>query len=154
LKINSLYYGELEVVEEVVISFPHGLPGFENHRKFVLLPIKDVGSLYFLQSLAEKDICFTLADPEPFFQDYQPEFSVEDIETLTVKEEDELQAYVILTIPEDFKKSTANLLSPVLINTSRSIGMQIIPAKSVYTTKQLLFTANEAGEQTASAGGK
>ena len=52
-----------------------------------------------------------------FFIDYEIELDEESLQKLEIIDETtNFTLYCILTIPEDFKKTTANLLGPVIIN--------------------------------------
>jgi flagellar assembly factor FliW len=46
---------------------------------------------------------------------------------------------VVLTIPEDFRHTTANLLAPIIINSENLQAMQYIAMKSSYTTRHPIF---------------
>jgi len=47
--------------------------------------------------------------------------------------------FSIVVIPEDINKITANLLAPVIINTKRFKGKQIILNDKKYTTKHYIL---------------
>lgn len=149
--VNSAYYGNIEVDDAAIIEFDRGIPGFEDHRRFALLPVQGNEFFFLLQSLHDPDICFTLADPEPFFPDYQPSLEPEDIKRVEAGPEDDIYVYVILTIPPDFKKTTANLMSPILVNPRTRKGVQAVPSRSHYTTRHRLFPEKPAR---AADGGK
>jgi len=134
------------------LVFDYGLSGFEAYHRFALVAMEGVAYFLFLQSLEETTICFTIADPEYFFPDYQPDISPVDIEALKTETDDDLLAYVILTIPKDFKQTTANLLSPITINPRTHMGMQIVPVKSQYTTRHYLFPQDQQPLQSKLAG--
>lgn len=151
VRIKTAPYGEIDIDDKYMIDFVYGLPGFEDYHRFALVPMEGTAYFLFLQSLDDTSICFTIADPEYFFPDYQPDISPVDIEALKTEADDDLLAYVILTIPKDFKKTTANLLSPIIINPRNHMGMQIVPVKSQYTTRHYLFPQNEK-QQTKLAG--
>jgi flagellar assembly factor FliW len=83
-----------------------------------------------------------MTDPFVFFPEYQIDLPEEQLKKVETKEDEKnLSVYTIMTVPEDFRQATANLLAPIIINTSRKKGLQFIPAKSDYKTKHLLFEA-------------
>ena len=137
--IQSTRFGELEIAEIDIISFPHGIPGFPDEKKFVAV-VSDPGNPFsYLQSAKEANLTFLLADPFTFFNDY--EFSLDDAvaEELGVSPEKPPQVFIIATVKEKLEEMTVNLLAPLVINGQERIGRQIILDKSDYGTRQVLF---------------
>lgn len=137
--VKNALLGEIEVKDDEIIDFPQGIPGFESEKRFALLPVPGTEFFVLLQAVGEGGPCFTLADPEPFFPDYRPEVEEEHFNLIEAGPEDEVVAYVILTVPEDFTQTTANLMSPILINRSKKKGLQAVPSRSRYATRHRLF---------------
>ena len=63
----------------------------------------------------------------------------EDLEELSIKKQEEVQVYNIVTIPHDPKEMTVNLMAPIIINTSNLRGKQIVLNESEYGTKHPLL---------------
>ena len=121
------------------IIFSEGIPGFEKDNKFIIVQVEDKGPFYYMQSL-DSDLCLLIADPFVFFPDYQIDLPDEVAEDLGQDEAHEkLVVYVVLTIHEEFKLSTANLKAPVIVNAVTLKGIQYIQQQSQYNTKHLLF---------------
>ena len=139
--IQTKYLGELQIDEEQIIHFPKGLLGFENNKNFVLLDVPDNEYFKFLQDINNDYICFLLVDPWDFYDDYEVELSDEKLLNIDIEHDDEEQLLVltIVTLDENFKDSTTNLLAPVAINISAKKGKQFVLNDSVYTTKHRLF---------------
>ena len=76
MQIESTRFGTIEVREEQVIHFPHGIPGFLNEKAFVHLPYEEGSPFSFLQSTTDPNLSFLLVDPFVFIKDY--EFALED----------------------------------------------------------------------------
>lgn len=51
------HFGDVEFAEEAAIDFPSGLPGFEDHRRFLLIQAPEHAPLLFLQSLERFQTC-------------------------------------------------------------------------------------------------
>ncbi|PKM77593.1 MAG: flagellar assembly protein FliW [Firmicutes bacterium HGW-Firmicutes-15] len=150
MEILSSLLGELEFDESFIISFPQGIPAFEEEKKFVLLPMDGNGPFYYLQSVKNPDLCLLVAEPFTFFPDYEIDINDEYLKTLGIKEEEQqMSIYLILTVPEDFKMTTANLIAPLVINTDNRQGIQYIAAKTNYTTRHHIFRPEQ---KTASGG--
>lgn len=53
MKIESTRFGELEVAEEQIINFPHGIPGFPDEKTFAYI-LQDDESPFLFSSLQLK----------------------------------------------------------------------------------------------------
>ena len=137
--IQSTRFGQLEMDETEIITFPHGIPGFPEEKAFVLIGSGLESPFSFLQSTVEANLTFLLADPFVFFKGY--EFKIEDEVTdeLGVSLENPPQVFVIATVKEKLEDMTANLLAPVVMNGQQRIGRQIVLEKAEYGTRHLLF---------------
>ena len=144
MQIQTALFGELTISESDIINFPEGLPGFKAEKKFILIPLEEDSPFFYLQSIKEAELCLLLADPFTFFTDYQIKLSDVVLQQLEIPKEDPpLIVLTILTIPGDFKKATANLMAPVVINIEKKLGLQFIPEKTDYKTKHPLFPGDK-----------
>lgn len=126
MDIETKFLGTVEINEQDILTFETGLPGFPNARKFVLLPLDADLPLVVLQSVEQQELGFVLAYPFAFKKDYEFEIDEEVKEDLQIEKEDEIVPYTILTLKETFQESTMNLLAPVVINTVKKLGKQIV----------------------------
>lgn len=124
--INTKFLGEVEIKESEILSFHQGLPGFPEYKQFILLSLDADLPLALLQSIEEATIGFVVAFPFAFKQDYAFDLSEEDKEDLHIEKEEEVLTYSIVTLQETFVDSTINLLAPVIINTNKKLGKQIV----------------------------
>ncbi len=125
MRIVSKPYGEIEIDDRQIISFPFGLFGFEQLHRFALLDARQK-PFFWLQSLDVPDIAFVLIDPTVFRPDYHHGAPEDELEEIEVEGEDEAIVFSIVTIPEDQAGMTANLQGPVIINRKKRIGRQSI----------------------------
>lgn len=126
MKIKTKFLGEVEINEQEIITFVYGIPGFPDLRSFILISLDADLPLALLQSTEQAEIGFVVAYPFVFKIDYAFDISDEDKEDLQIKKEEEVIAYSIVTLKESFPESTLNLLAPVVINTSKKLGKQIV----------------------------
>lgn len=126
MKIATKFLGEIEIVEQDILTFEQGLLGLEDYKKFVLLPIDADLPLVLLQSVDQKEIGFVIAYPFAFKKDYSFNISEEDREQLRIEKEEEVLTYTIVTMKETFQDSTINLLAPIIINIDKKLGKQIV----------------------------
>jgi len=141
MKIRSKYLGEIEIERDQVVYFPEGLPAFEEEQQFVIIPFAADSPFFYLQSVNNEKLCFILADIFTFFPNYEIEINNRELRRLKISEGDKgyLNVFAVLTIPERFAETTANLLAPLIINFDQQVGIQYIPQLSKYHTKHPLF---------------
>lgn len=143
MKLNSPILGEIIIEPQNLITFPAGIPGFEDQKQFAIIPMDEKSPFFYLQAINEPDLCLVLADPFTFFSNYQIKLDNETIDLLEAVDEPIIGIYSILTIPENFKETTANLMAPIIINYKTKKGLQFIPQKSDYNTKHKIFPQQE-----------
>lgn len=143
---KTLRFGEIEVEEEQIITFPWGFPGFIEQRKFIPIEYQEDGSLFFLQSLDMPELAFIIADPFKYVPNYEVDIPEDELQTLQIAKSEETIIYTILTIQPGSADITANLLAPVVINAKKRIGKQIILLKSPYDSQHPLASGQAAAK--------
>lgn len=127
MKIMTRDFGEQEVEESRVITFPEGIIGFEASKKYALLsPLGEGVFPMWLQSVEDKEPCFVVYDPMEIYRDYRFEISDEEQQLLKIDENSEYRCLAVAIVPEDYKKTTINLRCPIVLNTKERIAAQII----------------------------
>ena len=140
MKVKTARCGEIELVQEDLITFVEGIPGFPDEHEFVILPYSDDSPFLYLQSAKQDYLAFLMANPFLFFTDYEFELDEIQMEELAIRSMEEVASYVMITVPpHNVKMMTANLVAPVVINIHTHHGKQIVLEKSKYQTKHLLF---------------
>lgn len=133
MKIDSPRFGTLEVEPSKVIEFPHGLPGFEDCRRFTLFHPEGEDPKYFiLQSLDEPAVAFHLADPARFGFSYEIVLSDEEAAALQLTDPAQMAVAVILTKADDAGPVNANLNAPLVLNLAARRGLQHVFAELKY----------------------
>ena len=135
-EFESSRFGTITVNEESVITFPKGLVGFEECTRYHLYHEEGTDQLlYYLQSLDDADVVFTLANPEQLGIDYQLSISDEEAETIKLSSPDQLAIMLMVYRPlvpageesvEEQSELKAQARSPLLINTAERLAMQKI----------------------------
>ena len=139
MKIESTRFGELEVAEEHLFNFPHGIPGFPEEKGFAYILHDAESPFSFLQSTKEANLTFVLVDPFAFFKDY--EFVLEDEVTkdLELSQENLPQVFLIATLKGKLAEMTVNLRAPLVLNGVNRTARQVILDKSEYSISHKLF---------------
>ena len=147
LQFETKYFGLIEYDPERIIYFNEGLPGFPHSKRFLFMSeTPDEKVFFWLQSLDEFDVAFTLMDLYTVIPDYAPVVEEEEMVNLIDSDSDELHIYNIVVIPEDIRKMRANLRAPVVINMKKGVGKQVVCADDSYPIRHMLFDqAEQAG---------
>ncbi len=121
----STQFGTQNINPDTVITFPEGMAGFEDLTRFKLFHEADKPSVFWLQSIDDPSLQFSVTDPETFNVDYQITLSDNDLALLDVQGED--QIHVLVTVARDENADNqlhANFMGPILINSRSRTGMQ------------------------------
>lgn len=133
--IETKYLGEQEITNQKLLSFPLGLPGFQEEKSFVLLDIPGNGVLQLLQSVQSPMLAFIVTNPHMFYKEYNFSLDTPTIDTLKINEEKDIVILSIMTIHEPFDQSTINLKAPIIMNAKEKIGKQVILNQNDYPLK-------------------
>jgi len=123
-KIQSRF-GEIEYDSENTLLFPEGLVGFENLRKFVVMPNEKEGPLFWIQSIEDPQIAFILTDPTNFYYDYKVIPDGRERQKLGIDEDGECLVVSVVTVSTD-RKVTLNLAAPILFAPETNKALQVI----------------------------
>lgn len=141
--VNTRDFGEIEVNETDIISFPNGLFAFEDMKEFILITPKGEDEFpMWLQSVESSDLCFIVFDPQKIFDTFQPRLDRNTLSLLKIDDISKARFLSIAVIYDDYMKTTINLKSPIIINAEKLIGAQIILDES-YPFKYPLFSEVE-----------
>ncbi|MBU9711762.1 flagellar assembly protein FliW [Bacillus tamaricis] len=148
MKIETKYSGEVEINPKNIIHFDQGIPSFETEKEFILLPFSEEPSpFYLLQAIHTPGLAFMVMTPFSFFPDYQAKLSDAVIEQLEIEAEEDVALFTIITLRDTLKESTVNLRGPIIINSKKQKGKQIVLSETDYHTKHALVTPVAAGEE-------
>lgn len=138
MKTKTRFFGEIEIDENQIIIFVEGIPGFPEQKKYIILNDEDT-DFTFLQSTEEAGLCFITLPPAMIVGDYCFDLSDETVKKLELKNPEDAVTLAILNIPEDFKKMTANLRAPIIINSKNNKGIQELLNDDNYSMKHQVF---------------
>jgi flagellar assembly factor FliW len=139
LKVNTSRFGEVEINEGDIISLPEGLIGFPELNQFILLDHDTDSPFKWLQSTNEATMAFIVISPLSFRPDYMVEVTEEEVAALKLTNPNEAVISVIVTIPMDPKKMSANLKAPLVFNLSNRLGKQLVLKDPQYQTKHFIM---------------
>lgn len=139
MKVLTRDFGEIEADQENIIKFKNGLPGFEELKKFVIIPLSDDSPFMVVQSLDEVEVAFTVIEPGNFMSDYKFEISDNIEKELEICSIEDVLVLNIITLQEKLKESTVNLSAPLVININKNLGRQVILDDKRYELKYKFF---------------
>jgi flagellar assembly factor FliW len=148
-------FGKLNVDPSQVITFPRGIPGFENSTKWMLFHEVDEqgnwsggGVVVYLQSLDDGDIALPLTDPTLFGFNFDLVLSDSEAAELQLDDPGDVLVLTTLSVREGVSGNVpnptmadmyANISAPILINTKSRLGLQkmlVARESKVYSRSQ------------------
>jgi len=136
MEVRTTRFGVVEIAEDRVISFPKGLLGFGQMKRFCLLEPGSDACFFWLQSLDDPNLAFVVTDPSFFVPDYAVPFREEQMQGLGLERVEDAQVFVIVNKVD--QQLTGNLQGPLVINTLNRTGEQIVLAEKRWTTRHAL----------------
>ncbi|MBU1487335.1 flagellar assembly protein FliW [bacterium] len=144
MKIGTKAFGEIEIPKDYIIHIKEGLIGFEEIKEYVLLDAGKESPFKWLQSLKEPDLAFVTIPPTAFRLNYKLAVDKNDLAAIGLKDPKEATPLAICVIPhDDPSKMTANLQAPVIINSEKKIGKQVISTNQKHTLRHYIIEEME-----------
>ena len=137
MRVMTRRFGELEVADNDIITFPRGILGFEEVRQYILL--EGSGPFGFLQAIEEPDLTFVVVDPRTIVPEYKIEVPRQGVEEIGIEDANEAVVLTIVTIPAEPRKMTINLQAPLLINSSNRLAKQVVLTDHGYDLRYPVF---------------
>ena len=147
MRINTRLFGEIEVSEDKIITFPGGIIGFPEMQKFTLIFDEEKGTnagIRWMQSLDEAGFALPVMDPLVVKADYNPEVDDELLKSLGNIGPDNLLVLVTVTVPADLTKMSVNLQGPIVINVEERKACQVIIDGEDYPIKYPIYDILQA----------
>jgi flagellar assembly factor FliW len=127
IQVNTSRFGSLAIQEEALLTFPTGLIGFPEQKRYVILDHDREVPFKWLQSVDDGRLAFVVMDPLLVRPDYQLGLDPQALADLGASGEEEVIVLVILTIPSaNPRQVTANLRGPLVVNPHSRRGRQVI----------------------------
>jgi flagellar assembly factor FliW len=139
VKVNTSRFGELDVNPTDIVAFPEGLLGFENLKKYFVVDPGDSTLILWLQSIEDEKVAFPIIEPKIFKPDYIAKLLPADLNGLELEALNNAKLYSILTIPANVTEMSANIKAPVVINSQKKIGKQIVLQDSKLSVKHEMY---------------
>ena len=152
--VKTKFFGEVDIDDGKILDFPNGIIGFEDFKKFAIIYDIDDESeskISWLQSVEEPTLALPVVDPLAIVTEYSPMIEDELLKPLGNPADEDLLCLLVMTVPSDMTKVTANLKAPVIINSKTNKGVQLIVDNADYPVKFNVYESvqkmkKEAGE--------
>ncbi|HXG23492.1 MAG TPA: flagellar assembly protein FliW [Chthonomonadales bacterium] len=144
VRVKTTRFGMIEVEEDLIITLPDGMIGFEDCKRYVVLTPSEDSLFKWFQCLDDGAVAFPIINPWTFRPDYAPTISEEDVCALGLTAEQPKLVFAVVTIPRNNPRgATANLLGPIVINPLTRIGKQVIVTDEDYSTRHRIIAEME-----------
>lgn len=129
-------FGTFPVAGADVVHFAHGVPGFEQCHRFVLVTAPELAPFTCLHGLDAPGPSFLTLDPHQVVPGFHAALGAPERARLDARPDEPLLWLSIVHVDE--LAITANLRAPIAINPRRMLGLQVMGADSAYPTDHLL----------------
>ena len=137
-------FGTIDVDDSKVITFPEGLLGFPEMKRFALMfdsEKSEATGLNFLVSLDEPAFMMPVVPAVAVKPDYSPQISAEVEKAIGELTEDNVLILVTMTIPSNITEMTVNLNAPIIINADTGKAAQSVVENEGYDIKYPIYDA-------------
>ena len=118
-------FGEITYTQDDVLSFPRGLPAFENSRSWVLVGDED-NAVKWLQNIEDGALALPVTTPDAVMPDYNARIPEDELELVGSMDPSDLALLIVVSIPEAAPwNMTANLRAPILLNLKTHRAVQV-----------------------------
>lgn len=121
-----------QLSDEAIISFPEGLVGQPDWRRFILLSGEDTDVVGVLQSVDDDALSLMVTRPTLVVPEYRVRLGAVDRAALELEADQE--PVVLTTVTVHGSTITTNLMGPLLINPRTRAARQVVLTDSQYTT--------------------
>ncbi len=139
ITVKNAHIGDRVVSSEEVLSFPFGIPGFEQERRFVLVDDADFEPFQWLVSTENPDATFLVCSPYTIVPDYTFQMDDAIVDQLQAEKPEDITVVCIVTLRRRFEDSTINLKAPIVMNRNKGRGRQLVLQRERYNIRHPMF---------------
>jgi flagellar assembly factor FliW len=153
MQLETTRFGTIEIDPATIITFTQPIIGFQEYRRFVLLPgpggeqSPPTDVVKWLQSTDSGELAFLLMRPHVVVPDYTVEVTEHDLTELAATSIKDLEVYTLLVAPQDHTQIRTNLRAPVLVSPKHRLGKQIVLEHSDYPIQFFLAQAQRGSQK-------
>ena len=144
--IESTRFGSLDIADDAVIEFPHGLIGLGGTR-YALIAREESAPFLWLHSIDDPSLAIPVTNPWNFFSTFAVEVSDSETQRIGISDPAEAEVLVTVRAGESLDDFRANLRAPILIAGGR--GHQVINEADGTSVRAPLFAEVAEAEPVA-----
>ena len=139
--VKTKYFGEVDLPEEKIVTLERGLVGFDDYKKYTILydSEKEESNIAWFQSVDEPTLALPVINPTLIKEDYNPQVEEELLKDLGELTDENLVVFLVMTVPEDLKQMSVNLMAPIIINADTRKGAQVIVENPEYEIRYKIY---------------
>ncbi len=147
--VQTKFFGEIDLPEEKIVTLERGLIGLEQYKKYTILYDceKEEANISWFQSVEEPTLALPVIKPWLVKEDYDPVVEDELLTGLGDLTEENLVILLTMTVPEDIKQMSVNLMAPIIINADTRKGTQIVVENADYEVKYKIYDILQAKKE-------
>lgn len=130
MKVETYLFGAVDIAPEKVITFPNGLVGYEQSKRFMLAHEEGLGqpTSFTLQSLDDPMFAVQIAEPGSLGFNYELDLTDAESALLNNPAPEDVLVMQVLFKKEEAGKAyiVPSLTAPLIINTKDRLGLQKI----------------------------
>ncbi len=151
MKFDTERFGEVSYSPEEVLTFPRGIPAFENMHSWILVG-SDENAVKWLQSLDDSELALPVTSPDAIQPDYNARIPEEELKLIGGTNPADLALLIVVSIPQSAPwNMTANLRAPIIINLKTHKAVQVIALNEEYPIRHVVFPEEVREKMKASA---
>lgn len=131
--IQTSRFGQVEVDDSRIITFPKGILGFPAYKRYVLIEPAQDATFWWLQSIETAELAFVVTDPSLFVSSYRVPIRPEQMADLELASIEEAQVLVIVN--KRGNVLTGNLQGPLVVNLRTHNAEQLVLSERRFTTR-------------------
>ena len=144
--IESTRFGVLEISDEGVVDFPHGLIGLAGTR-YALVAKEEDSAFLWLHSVDDPSLALAVTNPFQFFPTYEVLLNDSEAERIGITSPDQCDVFVTVRTAPELENFRCNLRAPILVSAGR--GFQVINEAEDAPVRAPLFEALATAGQSA-----
>jgi flagellar assembly factor FliW len=144
MRIDTKFFGTIEIADSDILVFYQGIPGFENYRRFIISEYRPESPFFILQSVDLPELALIMIEYRKVVPDFTFNISDADAVELGLEHPGDAAVFAIVVLPSDITKATVNLAAPVLINQPGRRGKQVFINNPNFSLRHSLFAPYEA----------
>lgn len=132
IRLAKTRFGDIEVDDARTVTFPRGLIGFPDARRFVLLEPRGRAPVAWLQSLDVPELAFPVVDGARIDPSY-PQPAPQELARGAGLGASELALMVIVAATGQQRGLVANMLAPLVVDLESRTGAQVVLDHRVFS---------------------